>query len=517
MNPFEKRLRDYLGLTEGEALSLLKEATLASIPPIDSSPETKKALAIVEEVKSAGGSVLVYGDYDCDGASSASILVRALRDHGLKAKGYLPSRYLDGYGLNLENARKIAAAGYSLVITVDNGITLLEEIAFLKKAGVKAIVIDHHEKGPTLPAADAIIHQDTLPYPRPGVSAGYLAYLFSVALLGKSVPYLLVLAALSTLSDMMSLKLHNREIVRLAESCLKEASFPALTPLLGKSERAYEALSAAAPSINAVGRLEERPRVSYLIDYLAYGDASLDERLLAYITSLNARRKQILEESGGRLSYETSSSALTLLSPYPEGLNGLLASRLLQLEGKPVAVFAPSREEGILVGSIRMNEGYFLPDFLAKQASILIRGGGHALAGGVSIRKEDFDAFKREFSLYALLAHPKEEAKKEPLQISEEEVSIEDAELVAAYGPYGVDAPEPRFLLTGIPFDALSFPKGGQYVAARLRSGGRLFSYSLSSRDFEPGASYSFSGRLTLSSFRGKKEATLLVDEAKRE
>lgn len=505
---FQKRLLHYLGVGEKEALFLLRDYSLDDLPSLDGFEATKKAISLIDQAKEQGEGILVYGDYDCDGATSTAILARALSDYGAKVRFYLPSRYLDGYGLNEENAKSIVKSGlYSLIITVDNGIAALSPIEILKEAGLHVVVIDHHERGKELPKADAIIHPDTLPYPAPSVSAGYLAYQFSRALLGKSVPYLLTLGALSTVSDMMELRGHNRAIVKLAEEAIAEGSFPALLSLLPKKEGPVSYRSFAlsiAPAVNAVGRLEEEKKVSRIASYLEYGDKGADPALLSYILDLNEKRKAI-SSSFEELSFDASLPAITALSPYPEGLNGLIANRLLEAYGRPAAVFSPKKNDPeVLVGSLRSKEGCSIISFYDAGRVPFLTRGGHELAAGASIKADDLPLFKREFALFAL-AHPFKDGGKEPLEVAREELTLANLSFLESLSPFGNGFPEPRFLLPGLSFEELGFAKEGKYLSFSLSPEARVFSFRLGSKDFEPGGRYSLVGTFEEDFFRGRK------------
>ena len=505
---FQRRLLDYLGVGEKEAPFLLGAPSLQDIPGIEGFEATKKAAGLVSAAKEKGEGILVYGDYDCDGATSTAILARALSDYGAKVRFYLPSRYVDGYGLNEENAESIAKSGlYSLVITVDNGIAAHEPITILRKNNIKVIVIDHHEPPSALPEADAIIHPSTLPYPSPAVSAGYLAYLFSRALLRKSVPYLLTLAGLSTMSDMMELKGHNRAIVRLAEEAFLNESYPALSALLGKRTGRPDYRSFAlslAPAINAVGRLEEERKVSRVASYLEYGDKGADPSLLAYILSLNEHRKEA-SQSFEELDFDPSSPAIVALSPYPEGLNGLIANRLLEAYGKPSAVFSPKKADPeVLVGSLRSKEGCSIISFYEEGRLPFLTRGGHELAAGAAIKADDLPLFRQEFALFAL-AHPFKAGGKEPLEVAREELTLANLSFLEALSPFGNGFPEPYFLLPGVSFEELGFAKEGKYLSFSLSPEARVFSFRLGSKDFEPGGRYSLIGTFEEDFFRGRK------------
>jgi single-stranded-DNA-specific exonuclease len=218
MASFTERLLAYYELTEESYGRLIAPPSFSSLPLLNDNPLVKQALERLAQAKANHEKVLIYGDYDTDGIMSTSILLRSFRRYGLLAEGYLPSRYLDGYGLTAENVDKMAAKGFQLIVTCDNGVTAYEALSEAAKKGIDVIIIDHHEFGEQQPQALVVIHPDTVHYGATPISAGYLSFIFATALLGQKDDYLLTLASLSTLSDMMPLKEYNREIVRLRVS-----------------------------------------------------------------------------------------------------------------------------------------------------------------------------------------------------------------------------------------------------------------------------------------------------------
>ena len=174
----EELLRHYR-LSEADYASLCLPPDIRNIPFIDGDASVVAAVKRIHEALERQEKIIVYGDYDCDGIMATSIMVYAFGKLGQKVASYIPSRYLDGYGLTLGNAEKIAKAGYKLVILVDNGVSCEKEVSYLFSQGVDTIIIDHHELPPSLPPSLALIHPDTLRYGSDPVSAGYLSFLYS--------------------------------------------------------------------------------------------------------------------------------------------------------------------------------------------------------------------------------------------------------------------------------------------------------------------------------------------------
>mgnify|MGYP003295266218 CR=1 FL=1 len=184
MAVFEELLKYYH--LDIESYGRLKEApSFDLIPKIGDREEVQSAIERFRVARDNKEKVLIYGDYDTDGVMATSIMVKALREFGIKASGYLPSRYLDGYGLTVDNVEKIAKSGFSLIMTVDNGVTAYDAIARAKELGMDVIVLDHHTLEETRPVMDILIHPVTLNYGEYPISAGFLSFLFSISLLLK--------------------------------------------------------------------------------------------------------------------------------------------------------------------------------------------------------------------------------------------------------------------------------------------------------------------------------------------
>ncbi|NCA95654.1 MAG: single-stranded-DNA-specific exonuclease RecJ, partial [Methanomicrobia archaeon] len=175
--------------------------------------------------------IIVYGDYDCDGIMAVSIMVKVFEMLGYPVNYYVPSRYIDGYGLNTKRVEEIATKGYSLIITVDNGISAFEAILLAKEKGIDTIVVDHHEIQEKLPDAYGILHPMLSKLGAVAASGGFMSFVLATALLDEVDPYLLSLAGISTISDMMPLLEYNRDLVRLAIEAMNEHHFPSLTKL----------------------------------------------------------------------------------------------------------------------------------------------------------------------------------------------------------------------------------------------------------------------------------------------
>lgn len=509
------------GLDESSYASYCLPPSTANIPKIDSDPSALAAKGRIELAIKQRESVLIYGDYDTDGIMATSICAYALAKRGLDPAFFIPSRYLDGYGLNMENAERIAKneRNYSLVILVDNGICCHKEISYLKDKGIDVVVIDHHEPKETLPSAFAIIHPLTIGYGDYPVSAGYLSYLFSILLLGYEDDYLRTLGALSTLSDMMPLHGHNREIVRLALEDIQAKGYPSILTLTDSKYFDETVLTMGViPVINSIGRVEKGHQGISVVKHFLKNDQSCYDSA-AKMKEINLKRKQRTREAVNEVKVDPSAPGIVALTNLPEGLNGLLANQLLGTYERPIAVFSPcEKDPSSYVGSLRGKEGFSVIEAIASlnQKGLLVAGGGHKFAGGVTVKKENFASFRKEWDFLSL-KHPFQKVDEDYIQIGLSDCTFENYELIKTFGPFGQDHPKPSFLLKGIKTNGLVFSKDGKYLVTPLGYGVSLHSFKIGKKELEGYHSVDLKANFGLNEWKGnlqlRIEASLLGGE----
>lgn len=514
MDSFLAKLLAYYGMDEEGFRAYSAPSSFSSLPSIKDHPLTQQALALLAKVQASQGRVLVYGDYDTDGISSASIILYSLRKKGFTAEGYLPSRYSDGYGLTKENVDKIAAAGYALIFTTDNGVTAHEALKEAQAKKLPVIVLDHHEFDAIPPEAAVVLHPDTLGIGKTPISAGFLAFLFSEALLEKTDDYLLSLGALSTISDMMPLKSYNRDLVRLGLKKINEAHYPQFFALTPKSEIDEKVLGLEAiPKLNAVGRMEKGHAINHLLTYFLSDDPAQIRSLADWLESVNAKRKEETKAASLKAEIDPSEEAIVLKAEIPEGLNGLLASRLLEQYQKPVAVFSPSENEpGVLVGSLRSKEGFNILKALEANKAPLLSGGGHAFAGGVAIKESDYDLFKKDF-IYCALKHQLEPKKEKTIPLEVGECTLDNYRTLRLFGPFGMENPEPRFLLSALRSEEFTYAKNGLYLSTKINEQARLFSFSINEDTYPLKGEVSLLVRFALNEYKGRFSLDLVAEK----
>ena len=444
---FKNKLLDYYHLNEDDFNELskpLEDIKLIDPNSIESMAKIKERIfkAIKDKEK-----IIVYGDYDCDGVSATSIMVKTFEKLGYPVSYYIPIRYTDGYGLNVKNVIKMKEAGFKLIITVDNGIAQDEAIKKANELNMDVIVVDHHE-APEIPVpAYAVIHPIVSHISDIYGSGGYMSLFLSAGLLGYYDDYLVTIAGMSVISDMMELKGYNRDVVRLAVNNLKNHQYRALisltdSPIITEKTFGLE----IAPKINAIGRLVEDKNINLLVRYLTSENPDEIYKISCWIKNNNELRKTLTKEAVEALPKdEIEGDGIVLKLDIKEGLLGLIANRLLNEKNVPVIIFTEdSTDKTFLKGSIRSKEGFNVQKAFESLSKYLVAGGGHAMAGGATIKAEDFNDFRRDF---IELCKQYKITKVEPpsVELNVTDINFQNFEILRQLSPFGIGFPEPVF------------------------------------------------------------------------
>ncbi len=515
MEDFVERLCKHYGISKEDYKRLTLPPSFSNIPLLNDNPLIISAIERLKKAREQGERVLVYGDYDTDGVMSTSILVSAFREFGIQTEGYLPSRYLDGYGLTVENVRKIKSGGYSLIFTCDNGVTAHDALKEARQLGIEVIILDHHEFDEYKPECDIVIHPSTVSYGKTDISAGYLSFIFSCALLGRVDDYLLCLGAVSTISDMMPLLEYNREIVRLMLDIINEnqyKEFSMLTTCKRFDESTFQ--MEIIPKINSIGRIEKGKEINRLIKYFSGHDSEYNEKVASWINESNDKRKELTKNATESLVISPNDAAIVIETNLPEGLNGLLAARLLNIYQKPVAVFSKKEKEpGLLVGSIRSLEGVNILELYSSMKTNLLTKGGHPFAGGCSIKEEDFESFKKDF-LFFVLKNKIMAKKSDSIDITLGECNMKSYRAIRTLAPFGMSWEAPKFLLKDLNPTTFTYVKNGQYLSVKLSEDTKIFSFSLNETSFEPSEKVNLLLSFKLNEYKGKITLNLMAERA---
>jgi len=437
--------------------------------------DIEKASSIIADAIIRQDPILVAGDYDVDGITGTALGVRALKDLGAGAVSYyVPSRYEGGYGVSSEAVDKAIEQGVKLLLTVDNGVSCKESIDYAKSRGLKVVITDHHETPENLPNADAIVDPKlpTDEFPSKNLcGAGVLFYVLVATRArlreldyykGRPIPRIgrfLDLVALGTIGDVMQLDANNRKLVKYGFERIRRGECLVGIKALATSCRvdlpSINSVSIAfdlCPRLNAPGRikLENNPAVSLMLT-----DDETDASIIAReLEMCNKRRgdyeRVFLKEACEDAQKQAGNSAIVLYRPnWLVGLGGLIASRIKEKFSVPCFVFSGDGEE--LSGSARSVPGFSIVKILQalseKSPDLLIRFGGHAMAAGASITRENFEKFKMLFNQIAKenLGSPHEDEILSDGELSPNYINISFAQDLESYSPWGNGFEEPCF------------------------------------------------------------------------
>lgn len=387
--------------------------------------DADKAASILSAKIQGKKKIRVIGDYDIDGVNASYVLLKGLRACGANADHVIPDRIHDGYGLNIRMIEKAISDGVDTVVTCDNGISAMQEIAFAKESGMTVIITDHHEvpftvdgngeKSFRVPAADAVVNpkQADCTYPFSGLCGAAVAWKLIQVLYGQmGIPAvrsfeMIAHVAFATVGDVMELVGENRMLVKLGLEAVHKTDNPGLLALIRQNQLQREQIRAShfgfilGPCINASGRLDTAQRSLQLLMEPSLERASV---IAGELVELNARRKKLTRdgfEEAKRLiceqGMEQDKVIVVYLPECHESIAGIIAGNIRELYNKPVFVLTDA-EDGGVKGSGRSIETYSMYEEMTKCASLMTKFGGHPMAAGLSMPKENVERFRMELN-----------------------------------------------------------------------------------------------------------------------
>lgn len=412
--------------------------------------------------------ICIYGDYDCDGILSTAILVQAFLSLGKQVGYHIPNRLEDGYGLNTKRVMQMYEKGYTLIIAVDNGIKAYEAIDLADSLGIDVIVVDHHEYD-ELPNACAIIHTKMSPdYPFKEICGGFLAYKLASALLQKHDKYLFSLAAITTVSDMMPLVDENRSLVKRALQFMEEEKYLQIELLLGENQK-YNVTNIGfiiAPKINSFGRLPEFINPNHLVKYFL---KDVDQRYAIKISqaakSINSKRQELTTSQYNHILKNTNTDDFLYVydQDVHEGIVGLIAGKYTREFQKPSFVMSYDKNNDCYKGSARSIETIPLNRIFDSLKNDMMQYGGHALAGGFTVSKDNLLKFKADIKEY-LKTVDLIEPSIQPLLIDQNDISIFNIKELERLEPFGQGNEEVLFLLENLQVQDIRILSGGKHL-----------------------------------------------------
>ena len=474
-----QRLLDFYHISEQEYQKIIAPVSADTFACGHQFDHIKEAVELVNDVMKENGKVFIYGDYDADGIMGTSILVKMFNYKNYPVEYYIPSRYLDGYGLTLNKAQEAIEKHIDLLICVDNGVSAFEPIKLLKDNGVKVLVLDHHEIQDELPVCDVLLHPTFDRFGEVASSGAFVAFNFSRAFLGRFDKYLSTLAAVSLISDMMPILEYNRELLRIVFENYLDGEFLQFD-LLKDNEPFNETTIGMkiAPKINSIGRVLTDTSVNLLVKFFV---SEIKEEILHYIDWINETnedRKNISKEAVNQdLEIDENDRAIVYISDAKEGILGLIANSLLNKYGLPVVVLAKDEEKGFYKGSARAPEGFSIVDAFNSCQQYTVAAGGHASAGGCTVPVENIDAFKKAFMEYAI-NHPIKAEEHPNVELGLTELTMENYQLVKSFGPFGEAWPNPSFILKHIATRSLFFSRTKEHIFTQIGQKSRIVGFN---------------------------------------
>jgi single-stranded-DNA-specific exonuclease len=502
--PEARAVAEQLGLSEPLAITLVRRgyrtpAAAKAFLAADESHEPaafNSMAAIVAQVLGSlreGKPITVYGDFDVDGVCATSVLVATLRELGAECDWLIPDRLVDGYGLSIANLKRLAERGTELLVTVDCGITALEEVEIAKGLGIQTIVTDHHQPAEELPDC-MILHPALSDYPFAELCGTAVAWKLSCALREAagsrgSEEDDLDLVALATVADVVPLVGENRSLVRRGLKEMRRARRPGLRALLAAAGCEPSRLDEGdiafrlGPRINAAGRLY---RADAGVELMLTKDDARATHIAAELDRANSERRDAerevdaaAEAARRALSVELRDApGLVLAGPgWHPGVIGIVASRLAERHRRPVVIVSLD-DEGGGRGSARSIPGFDLLAGLQACSEFLQRFGGHRAAAGLELRAEDLAPFREAFAAHATEVLGVEDlgrTERIDAMVGGASLGIDLAEELGRLAPFGMGNPAVRLLVPSATVsDVRTMGEGAKHSRFSLHSGSHL-------------------------------------------
>jgi len=482
------------GITEGDAAKKFLNPSLSDLFDPFALSRMDEAVDRVIQALKANEKMMIYGDYDVDGITGTALMFLILNRLGANVSYYLPNRLVEGYGISEDGLQEAEKRKINLLISVDCGITAVEEVATARRMGIDCIITDHHEPGDRLPVANAIVNAKLDGPQSPGfeLSAVGVAYKFAQALyrkLGQDETELeqhLDLVALGTAADIVPMVGENRilthfglqQIGRTTKPGLKALIF--IAGLMGHKIGTGQVVFILAPRINAIGRLGDAQQA---IKLLTTKDEVMAHSIARILNAENKRRKDIdeqtmmeaLEQIERDVDMQRDKAIVLASQGWHQGVIGIVASRLVERFHRPTVMIAIDGTEG--KGSARSIPGFHLYEALKECEADLIRYGGHKYAAGLSILPERIESFRQQLNKVStrMLSEedliPKLEIDSE---LDIEKINDDMVALLEKFAPFGPQNMRPVFVSYGAEVVGIPHVVGNNHLRFRVRKGNKI-------------------------------------------
>lgn len=455
-------------------------------------PDMEKAVDRIKAAVANGEKIAVYGDYDVDGMTSSALMATYFRRQGVECEIYIPERMDEGYGVNIPALEMLMQKGVTLVVTVDCGITAIDEVQFANDAGLDIVITDHHECKDKLPDAVAVVNPKRADsaYPNSTLAGVGVAFKLACALerdvdINTLVSTYADLVAVGTIADVMPVTGENRTLIRAGLRVLDRRSRPGLQRLMEETFIQRKSINTAAigfalaPRLNAAGRMG---RTSLSVELLLTSDADEATELTLELCRLNEQRRQleseIFEEAVALYEANPVKGPIVLGRPgWFQGVMGIVAAKMAEMNMFP-ALMISIDEYGVGRGSCRSFGSFKLHTALVECADLLENYGGHEMAAGLTIMEKNIPEFARRMNT---LYH--EQVKIAPVPtlradfevVKPELLSLENVTALAATEPYGSGFLPPYICMRDATISSITAVGGGKHSKMKASKGGKAF------------------------------------------
>ena len=499
VSPLIARILKNRGIDTVEEAGFFLRAGMADLKDPAAFPEFSHAADVVLEAVREGMLIAIASDFDCDGIFAAMILKEGLENIGGRSLVFIPDRIREGYGINRRIVDEALEEGAGLILTCDNGIAAMDAVAYAKEKGLRVVITDHHEvqfedredgRHYLVPEADAVLDPKCpgSTYPFHGLCGAGVAFRLIQLLYArcgvpaKKADELLDYAAIATVADVVELNGENRIIVRAGLERLRKTGRVPLSALIRALQIPFSEIEThhisfrIAPCFNTMGRISD---IREAIGFLSMTDPEEARLKAEEIVALNNTRKALMEDgirkADSVIEEQGLASDKVIVAVVPdvhESLAGIIAGKLKERYYRPVFVFTKAEEAGLLKGSGRSIEGYHMLESLMAVKPLIVRGGGHAMAAGVTIEEKNAEAFRSALNANAKLTEEDLTPKvmidaRAPLGYFTAE-AVQELKLLE---PFGVGNPQPLFALANFVLEDLKLFEGKNVIQLTLNDG----------------------------------------------
>lgn len=480
--------------------------------------------------------VIIYGDYDVDGITSITVLKKFLSDRGLEVDSYIPNRLDEGYGLNKAAIDKIVSEGYQLMITVDCGISGIEEIDYANSLGLETIVTDHHEPAEVLPKALAVVDAKRKDNQYPNNQLAGVGVVFKLTqaisqvynLEEKEYLKYLDIVCVGTISDIVPLVDENRVIAKLGLKLVevtKNIGLKALLTSIGYKRIDSSAISfGVAPRINACGRMghEQEALKLFLTDNIVEA-TDITKKLNEYNKERQDIEKRIFEEVLVKIEKGEKDKPCIVLADenWHHGVIGIVSSKVTEMYYKPSILICFEDGEG--KGSGRSIPGFDLHDALSKCDDHIERFGGHSMAIGISVTKENFNSFKNDFEEYVSNTNINELVPviKVDEEINSKDIGVNTVKELSMLEPFGEANKMPIFMYKNLRINSIRALSDGKHLKLTLKDESTVidaigFNMGYLVDEFLLGDKVDVLGNLEINSFNGRESVQINLKDLRK-